>query len=129
MDILRLEDIDARGVYSSGVWWTACGTSIGQEHQPAPYYDTALESAWNALEDIGQNTKYYFGFSNTSQLLNWFQDNLQLLYDLGREGIYLSRYRATQYFSGHTQVIFCKETAQLLERIHMRDWINQRGLL
>jgi hypothetical protein len=69
MIIYRVETESGAGPYANSSIGYDCGSV---HHAPSPYGDSELRPEWSHLERNREQDKFYFGFCDPRQLLDWF---------------------------------------------------------
>lgn len=126
--IYRIEDADGKGVYASGKNWIGKSESNRgfPDRHPVPSRDLKLKME---NPDLFCRDGYYFiglefifGFSSVEQLKKWFLDESWLL-SLHINGFVLAIYSG-EVRIGDTQAVIKKETACLVEKISILDFLK-----
>lgn len=109
--IFRMEDSDGRGVYQSSYLSEAKDPHGygGASHRPAPSRDGLRNFNWG----------HHFGFGDTTQVRNWFnQSQRKALREVGVDVyVYETRAPKTGVKRGNKQLVFDKSKAKKLGTI------------
>ena len=113
MLIFRLETIDKKGIYQSGLtskskeWYQGNNTK-----HPAPWDDSLFnenckKQTGHFADEWGSFFNFVFGFSSPAQVLRWFY-NLDDLKYFEENGIKINVYESKTFIEGNTQIAFHK---------------------
>lgn len=112
----RVENADGVGMYRSD---NRIGRAMQDpQRHPLPDEDAMLRHAWSVLQETHQSHMFLFGFSSIPQLRSWIYDE-RVVDSLGEAGFMLAVYSCEEYYLGDTQMIFRRETAELVGRTQL----------
>ncbi|WP_155754000.1 hypothetical protein [Burkholderia vietnamiensis] len=115
MIIYRVETETGRGPYNGG---PASQYDYTPRHEaPEPYSDVGLSDAWKAI-DLSKQKKFYFGFANPAQLLEWFHsDNFHAKAEAQGYRVSVIETGHGEVFHGTYQSIFERSKSVVTQRL------------
>lgn len=129
MKMYRLETKDKQGVYVSGAFRDATGSSDISTRHPSHYDDDRLQDAINQFDqDLyhKHSHKFMFAFSSISQMKRWVYKKAWFG-NLAWLGVTLNVYEvdAKWCMLGSTQCTFWKRKAKLVEKIDLNTFVRK----
>lgn len=125
MEILRVEDEEGFGPYSSGFGYRYGNSDF--RLCPEPNEDELLKNSWRKLYDSEKYRDYYFGFLDLQQLLIWFPIENIKSDDSHHEKTFLNTYKINKRYVriGKSQIIFKLNEATLIKRKNIGNFLKE----